>query len=79
MVLFVVALLLQTRPLNHLEECRHLGLVCSLVFYNPWFSLPSRTSAIRTDVRYLEERICRTTVQERYLISDDDGQQLSLQ
>ncbi|KAF8046425.1 hypothetical protein N665_3719s0003 [Sinapis alba] len=35
--------------------------------------LPLRTSAIRKDIGFLEERICRTTVQGRYLISDDEG------
>uniref|UniRef100_M4CGP1 SREBP regulating gene protein n=1 Tax=Brassica campestris TaxID=3711 RepID=M4CGP1_BRACM len=37
------------------------------------FLLPLRTYAIRKDIGFLEERICRTTVQGRYLISDDEG------
>ncbi|KAM7461356.1 hypothetical protein LguiA_029477 [Lonicera macranthoides] len=36
-----------------------------------YFSSP--TSAIRKDVSLLERQICRTTVQGRYLLSDDNG------
>ncbi|CAN8254215.1 unnamed protein product [Cochlearia groenlandica] len=37
------------------------------------FLFPLRISAIRKDIGFLEERSCRTTVQGRFLISDDDG------
>ncbi|OAP02217.1 hypothetical protein AXX17_AT3G53830 [Arabidopsis thaliana] len=37
------------------------------------FLFPLRVSAIRKDIGFLEERSCRTTVQGRYLISDDEG------
>ncbi|KAL5539087.1 hypothetical protein UlMin_046337 [Ulmus minor] len=44
-----------------------------LIFHLLIFHFSSRTSAIRTDIGFEEKKSCRSTVQGRYLLSDDNG------
>ncbi|XP_047322083.1 uncharacterized protein LOC124925974 [Impatiens glandulifera] len=53
-------------PRNHLDSFQLLFLLSILQF-------TSTTLAIRLDVSLREKHICSTTVQGRYLISDDNG------
>ncbi|KAJ7980702.1 UPF0454 protein C12orf49 like [Quillaja saponaria] len=49
-------------------------LSLSWIFWNLLiFKFSSRITAIRKDIGFQEERTCRTTIQGRYYISDDNG------
>ncbi|WOL02417.1 hypothetical protein Cni_G11136 [Canna indica] len=52
-------------------------LVLGMLYRTLWilliFSFPTVISAIRKDIGFAENRVCRNTVRGRYLLSDDNG------